>query len=356
MGIINYSKNIKNSNKSDTKSRRGVLSFLVRFLVSTGLIVFLLSRVDTNALLKTIREADYRLFALALVFSFLKQGFEITKLFLLVRAKGINVPLWNVAKIMITSTFLGTFAPTSLGTEVFRAYGFSRYTSKSAHSVSAVAVNRFLSMFALMFLASISSLFEREYADDVGVVWIAIIFAIPVFLIAVGFVKNIRSFFKKQIFGRVRFIKKAAGWVGDVGESFYDYRHHKGTLSVVFILSSFFQIARVVVCYLLAVAIGVNLPVGFFFIFIPLVLLFTMIPLSVGGIGMREGGVVYFLGKAGIGGATAFSVSILWFLAAITSSLPGLFFYLAEGIGLKRGKRNNKNEDRQSGISMNQRK
>jgi len=316
------------------KKRR--LSYLIRAAVSAGLIAFLVLRIDIGTLFETLKSADLRLFFTAIFFSFLKQATEFSKLFLLLRAKGFNVPFWHVAKIMITSTFLGTFAPTSLGTEVFRAYGFSKYTNQSAHSVSAVAVNRFLSLFALLFLATVSSVFEKEYAANIGALWLAVIFLLPLLLIGMGFVKGIQQFFQKYIFPKVPIVHKTVHWLTEAGKSFYDYRKQKLLILTVFLLSIVFQVARIIVCYLLALAIGVQLPIGFFFIFIPLVLLFTMIPLSVGGIGMREGGVVYFLGKAGISGAVAFSVSILWFIAAITSSLPGLYFYLSEGIGLKK--------------------
>jgi len=112
------------------------------------------------------------MFFLAAIFlSLFKQFLEMLRLYMLLHAKKIHIPLWRVVKIMITGSFIGTLAPTSLGIEIVRAYGFSKHTENSAAAVSAVAINRFIGLLSLMLLASFSIFWEKEYANQVGVVW-----------------------------------------------------------------------------------------------------------------------------------------------------------------------------------------
>ncbi|MBN1779914.1 flippase-like domain-containing protein [bacterium] len=327
-------------------------AFLIRLIISAALIYFLIHTADTRSLIDTLLSADWRLFALAMLFSLAKQGIEIVRLFLLFRVRDIHLPVWTVVKIMMTGTFLGTVSPTSLSTEIFRAYGFAQHMEDSAHAVSAVAINRFIGLFSLMVLATVSSLWQPEYARSIGAVWLAVVFSMPLFLLALGFSRKFRHLFEHPVFQKIDFIARTVAWLANVARSMFAYRRHRLMLAVVFVLSIIFQSVRVIVTYLLALALDVHIPLAYFFIITPIVLLFTTLPLSVGGIGIREGGTVYFLGKIGIPPTQAFSVSIMWFLAALTSSVPGFFFYLIEGFGGKRKGRKQeqrtKNEERRT--------
>jgi len=226
--------------------------------------------------------------------------------------------------------------PTSLGTEVFRAYGFSNYTTKSIESTSAVIINRFVGLISLTVIASMSAIWEHEYAVDVGLFWIILVASMPLLLLFVGFSNKLTPIADKMPHWIRDILYRILNWIDKVIQSFIAFRAHKKVLVLVFILSICFQVIRIYACYILTLAMGVRVPFSYFFIFTPLVLLMTMLPFSVAGIGMREGGVVFFLGKVGIQMTSALSVSLLWFIAAIFSSLPGLLFYLSDGMHRKR--------------------
>ncbi len=53
--------------------------------------------------------------------------------------------------------------------------------------------------------------------------------------------------------------------------------------------------------------------------------LITMLPISLGGLGVREGGFVYLMGPY-VGVEGAISISLLYYFANILASLPGSFF------------------------------
>ncbi|HTU03857.1 MAG TPA: lysylphosphatidylglycerol synthase domain-containing protein, partial [Candidatus Sulfotelmatobacter sp.] len=75
----------------------------------------------------------------------------------------------------------------------------------------------------------------------------------------------------------------------------------------------------------LGLAVGV--PLGRFFLYVPLITALAMVPVSVAGLGVREGAVVFFFAKAGVDATTALSMSLLWFAVTVcVSSLGGLAF------------------------------
>ncbi|TQK18767.1 uncharacterized membrane protein YbhN (UPF0104 family) [Microbacterium sp. SLBN-154] len=73
-----------------------------------------------------------------------------------------------------------------------------------------------------------------------------------------------------------------------------------------------------------AAAVGAPLPLGAVFAVIPLVLFAMVLPISVGGWGVREGAAVALLPIAGLTTAQAFATSAAFGLMALVASLPGL--------------------------------
>jgi hypothetical protein len=62
-----------------------------------------------------------------------------------------------------------------------------------------------------------------------------------------------------------------------------------------------------------------------------MVTLLTMLPLSMNGMGVREGGTVLFLAPLGISETTAVTLAFMWFLVFTAVSLIGSGIYLYGG-------------------------
>jgi uncharacterized membrane protein YbhN (UPF0104 family) len=70
-------------------------------------------------------------------------------------------------------------------------------------------------------------------------------------------------------------------------------------------------------------------PLAYFFLYVPLITVLAMLPVSVAGLGVREGGVVFFFGKVGVDPATALGMSLIWFsLTVLVSAIGGLALLL----------------------------
>ncbi len=98
-----------------------------------------------------------------------------------------------------------------------------------------------------------------------------------------------------------------------------------------------FQVLTVLTLVLVARTVGVELPFPLAAVSAAIVLVAMLIPISVGGLGVREGGFVLVLAQADIGAAQATSISLLY-AGAITLG-GGTLFLLAMGIESVRGRR-----------------
>jgi hypothetical protein len=93
-------------------------------------------------------------------------------------------------------------------------------------------------------------------------------------------------------------------------------------------LSVLVQLTNVVVVWLVGQGLGAEAPAAYYLTFVPVVALMTMLPVSVSGMGVREGLTVLLLAPVGVPEGTAFSLAFLWFLVQAATSLGGIVFYI----------------------------
>lgn len=78
----------------------------------------------------------------------------------------------------------------------------------------------------------------------------------------------------------------------------------------------------------LSKALHLNLDLAYFFVIIPVVSFLAALPLSISGLGVREGTLSYFLSLLHYSLEYGISLGLLGYSLILLSSLPGLYFYL----------------------------
>jgi len=106
-------------------------------------------------------------------------------------------------------------------------------------------------------------------------------------------------------------------------------------LTLVLVLSSslLYQALVSLQLVMLARSIDVNLGFATAAVVLALVTVVVLIPLSIGGFGIREGSYVVLLGSASIGATDAALISLLSVGALFLASLPGAFLLARTGLG-----------------------
>jgi hypothetical protein len=75
-------------------------------------------------------------------------------------------------------------------------------------------------------------------------------------------------------------------------------------------------------------ALGLEVPFSFSLIVYPLVGTFSAIPISLNGLGLREGGYIFLMAVIGIGTEPSIAFGILLFLIVVLDSLIGGLIFL----------------------------
>jgi len=93
-------------------------------------------------------------------------------------------------------------------------------------------------------------------------------------------------------------------------------------------ISFTFQILAYTIFYLHTRTLGLGVPYLYCLAFVPIVSLLEALPISIAGLGVREGGLIFFLGKLDVPAADAIALSILILTARYGLNLLGGLLYL----------------------------
>jgi glycosyltransferase 2 family protein len=313
-------------------------SFQLRLALSTGLMVLIFYAIDLGRMARILAGARLEFVLLAIAIIVLERVVMAFKWQLLLAAKSVAVTLPRMLKIVYLGNFIGTFLPSSLGVDVVRSYSLYRHGAALSESVSSVVVDKVLSLLAAMVVPlTVVLLFPGIVADP------AVRGAVIV--IAVGFgAVLLLSLHRRLVHGVLRLGRRLPGLLAadavwgraeTLYNAFHAYTAYKGTLAQAFLASLVFQALRVLGVIALGVALGLELGLLAYLVFVPLVIMLTMLPISVGGIGVREGAFVYFFTGAGVPAEGALALSLLLYLVSLLSVLPGGVIYLRDGMGLR---------------------
>ena len=305
--------------------KKPLISFLLRVLVS-GLLLAYLIKISAFT---EIANAFSRINPLYLLVFFILYFFSVALVALrwkyLLKGWDISQPFVTLFRWIMTGLFLNNFLPGSLGGDAYRLISGGRATGKVEDVAATIFYERVLSYASLVTLGLVTLAIRADLASD----WLYWLLLGGVFLALTG----ITAVSTLPVFGRFaeslaeRFTLARKFRLNNWLHSFRFKAHHPGMLAGVFLLSFFIQLTDVSLFRLVAAAI--QLPVKFMdlLLFVPLLYLAVLLPLSVNGIGVRESVFVIFASSWGIrsGDAVAFSLTV--FALNLAGSLIGGLIY-----------------------------
>ena len=307
----------------------------IRFLLSFLLIYLIISRIDFAPLkivLKDIRiQYIFMGFAIFLVHDLIKA----TKWNILLKLKDIRIGIIKLIQLDYASKFLALFLPSSISVDLFRAYGLSKEVASLSQAASSIIVDRVLSLLSLVVIANISLAAFYETVGNPQIAYITVT-ALIVMILGITALSNERIDTKlmkhENSLNRIGFLRKMI----TLRRSIMDYKKYRGKLLCVFSLSIIMQLFRIAIYYTASLAVNVEINYQYFVIFTPIVVLVSMLPISLAGIGLREGSFVYFYTKIGVSPHNAFAIAALVSLMVIFSSLPGGLVLAMKGLVVKK--------------------
>jgi len=113
-----------------------------------------------------------------------------------------------------------------------------------------------------------------------------------------------------------------------VSEYFGIYRSNTSLLCKTFFYSLIIQMLSFIAVFVLARDLALQIDFVTIMLNLPVIVLITLLPISVSGIGVRESAFIWLFGLAGVAAEKAMALSLLWFLSTVVAGVWGLFEYL----------------------------
>jgi uncharacterized protein (TIRG00374 family) len=290
----------------------------VRLSVSLVLLGALLWRTDRAALARTLAGLDPLLFASAAGCFLAAQGLSTIRWQRLLRAEGIPLPFASLFALYLEGMFLSLLLPTLIGGDLVRAHRVYVQADRNEAAIASILVERLSGLVALLAIAWGSLAVYRDPVSALPVLGFSAALALGWFAMFSRITTSVaRRLFGHPVLARVH--REVTAFYHAVAR----YRHRRGVLVQVFGLSLIIQAIVILANFLVARALGLSAPFVLFLALIPLATITAMMPISVGGLGVRDGAMVYLFTRAGLPVAGALGLSLGWFFVTAVSSLPG---------------------------------
>jgi uncharacterized protein (TIRG00374 family) len=292
----------------------------VRIVGSFALIAFLLSKINLDNLLPKHPHLSNLLFIAA---GIVTCGLGIVlSAWRWQRALAVfdtHVPLRTLSSHYFAGQFVGNALPSTIGGDVLRVSWATKTTGSGQIGFASVVLERLTGFVALPLLAALGFLI-RPSMLEVDHAWIALaISGIALVILAV----ILYAAAHPRLAGRFRDHENWMRFIGAVHIGIDRLRRQPRLAAGVLGAAIVYQASTVLVVYCAVRALDVEIPVAAVLAFAPAVAMVQVLPLSLAGLGVREGMLVILLHPLGVSNGRAVAIGLLWYAMMLVVSLIG---------------------------------
>jgi hypothetical protein len=312
---------------------------IAQVLISVFLLAVIVSWIDLQQLSSILARVNPWYIVLALFIATINRILMSLKWNVLLNAKQIRLSWYEVTKIYYTATFLGIVLPSTVGSDVIKAYRVSRSGFRLADVVTSIVVERLLGLIALLLFGSVGVLIFVTRYSGTDTQSIRLIYVAVTLMLIVGgvFLISLSTTFGSvlyRVLGRYQgagLLARGTRQLEKLYESYQHYSRNRGALVLFFALTCVENVLPIIRAYVVAIALNHHVPLDYLFVVVPIALMLIRLPISFDGFGIREGVFVYFLTLIGMGPDVAFTIGLTNHLLFLVAVLPGGVFYVTDG-------------------------
>jgi len=321
---------------------------LAKLAIGVGLLFFLYTKLENPAALwlaivnsnKLLLVAALIAYAVAVAVSALKWG-------ILLRAIGIGVPRRRLLAYQWVAEFFNNFLPAQVGGDVMRGYALASDTHRAADATASVLIDRFIGLFVFMLsaaAASITMLFlgrpngqpftgEELFSMRIMALGSVVITFVLVLVLAALLSRRLKQI-AESILAILPFSNKTMPIWQSLATAFNAYRHKYRALFASAGLSLLIVLLTSIQIWLIAIALepGSISLIEVLVINPIIVLLLVAVPLSPGGLGVRQGAFAIMFYIIGAGAALGYAVGLLQQFIVYVVSVPGGIIWMRSGV------------------------
>lgn len=318
------------------------ISPYLKLLIGTGIFLILCSKfsLSLNSIFKC-RDKWQWVAVACLIPITISPAVSVNRWKLYLKLTGINERFWPLWKINLISTFQGLLLPSTQGVDAFRMYHISeRHPEGVGGASGSVLIERMIGMLIWCGIALVGLPFVLLYASSKWPIFLTVVgFALASSLASVLVVNpKLHSLYANKR-PKSSFLNRVVNFLDETHGTLVSFPYRKVLWSSIALIL-IYQFCSISCVWLLFNAYGVSLPIYMHMAFYPVIAIIAMMPVTIGGFGVREGAFAYFYSFACVPAEIAVCVSILNYmiLTLIPAMLGGIVWVLDEYFTIFRSK------------------
>ncbi len=238
--------------------------------------------------------------------------------------QGPKIPFKTYYAYTAMGYFFNNLLPTGFGGDAVKSLAFGKKFNQTSQSVSAVLLARIqglLAMFLCFFLALPFALNQAEIPIAYTITMTVALLACMVIVVLCLFSDKIPV---------PHFLTDRLAFIPKLQNSLSIYRKHKKQILLSSLDSLWLQLLTLFIAYAYFRAVGVDIDISILVVFTSITTVISMVPISLNGIGVREGTqVALFTGILGIPASVVLSAGLLGYIPLLFQAAQGAVVLLA---------------------------
>ena len=308
---------------------KGIISTIVKIGISGAILYFLFRSINMAAFLKTVMSIN-PLYVVLAALVFLGTQCISTYRWKVILKKDMEVPYFRLFSIYFIGMFFNNFLPSMVGGDIIKGYYLYRHSKRGDVTMASIFMDRYSGFTALMSITAVTLFFGYDIIKGT---------TLPAFFVLLigGFVSMSLIIWVSFLHNWVMLLLSKIHFYGinQKIDTFYrvlmGYKREYAVLWKIYFCSLLIQGGVIIGYYIIGTGLGMNLRPVYYFLFIPLTTAVSMLPISLAGLGIREGAFVFLFTRAGASTEQALTLSLMWFVITAIVSLIGGVEYVRMG-------------------------
>lgn len=317
---------------------------LLKPVIGIGLLIYLYTLLpNPRELWTTITTANPWLlllgtgcYALAVALGGVKWG-------ILLRSVGVHVPMRRLLAHQWLAEFFNNFLPGQVGGDVMRGYALAVDTRRRAAAAASVLIDRFIGLTVFMLAASVAAFymlmagrspdgtaFTTEQLLAIRLITLGVVSVSTLLLVVLAAMLSRRlKEWAERILARLPLAHRTVPVWRALAEAFNAYRYQYRAMLVTGLCSVLIVVLTSINIWLIAAALEPNsISLAAVLAINPIIVFLALVPISPGGLGVRQSVFAGLFLLVGAGFQLGFAVGLLQQLIGYAVSLPGGYLWM----------------------------
>jgi len=300
---------------------------LIKLAITCLFFIYICRKTDLHQFAAIMRNARLNVLIMGFLIIWIGHFVCIYRWRLLMRPLMPIPSMMNLFGIYCIGLFFNLTFPTVIGGDIVKVYYAGKPSKSYTQSFASTFLDRDAGMLAMMIIACISILIYPVKIREIPVsliIWgvFALLILGNIAVFTPGLHRHLVA-----LLHRLNFAKIAAK-IDMISNAFQIMGKNQSVLWASLAISFVNQLLVISVTWVTALGLRINISPYYFLIFVPVITMITMIPISLNGMGLRELFFKSLFSAVGVLPASCITLGLLSSLMIILSSLPGGIVYL----------------------------